>query len=153
MENPTQVSDGSVPAPARGSAAEIISAYAALFASLTTLFCCALPAMLVLLGFGLTSVLIVFTAIPGWESFGVYEMWYFAVCAGLLSGGFYLAYFRQPRQDPTCPVPAGAEKSACSNTTRWNRRILWMSLSLYIVAFVVNFWEITWMRNHGYFNH
>ena len=36
------------------SRSEIVSAYAALFSSVTTLFCCALPAFLVLLGFGLT---------------------------------------------------------------------------------------------------
>ena len=53
---------------------EILSAYAALFVSLTTLFCCALPALLVLLGFGLTSVLTFFTAIPGWESVGAYDI-------------------------------------------------------------------------------
>lgn len=58
---------------------EFVSVYAALFASLTTLVCCALPALLVLLGFGLVGVLTFFTAIPGWESFGVYETGYFAV--------------------------------------------------------------------------
>ena len=153
MENPLRVDDGGVPVPAGGSGVEIISAYASLLASLTTLFCCALPALLVLLGFGLTSVLTVFTAIPGWESFGVYEMWYVAVCAGLLASGFYLSYFRQLKGDPACQVPTGAGRSACSTTTRWNRRILWVSLFLFSLALVVNFWGITWMKNQGYFNH
>ncbi len=39
------------------SVKEVFAAYGALFASVATLFCCALPALLVLLGFGLTSVL------------------------------------------------------------------------------------------------
>ncbi len=73
MDNQPQVNDGGVPAPARGSAVEMISAYAFLLASLTTLSCCALPALLVSFGLGLTNVLIFVTAMPCWESFGVYE--------------------------------------------------------------------------------
>ena len=133
--------------------AEIVAAYAALFASLTTLFCCALPALLVLLGFGLTSVLTFFTAIPGWENFGVYEMWYFAVSGGLLAAGFYLAYFHQAPRNQNCEISEGGTESACSAATRWNRKLLWLSLSLYSLAWVVNTWGIGWMRNHGYFNH
>ena len=130
-----------------------VSAYAALFASLTTLFCCALPALLVLLGFGLTSVLTFFTAIPGWENFGVYEMWYFAATGGLLAAGFYRAFFRQTSRNQNCEVSEGGTESACSTATRWNRKILWLSLSLYSLAIVVNIWGIGWIRNHGYFNH
>ena len=133
--------------------AEVVSAYAALFASLTTLLCCALPALLVLLGFGLTTVLTFFTAIPGWESFGAYEMWYFAVSGGLLTAGFYLAYFRQTPRNQNCEISEGGTESACSTATRWNRKILWLSLSLYCLAWVVNMWGIGWMRSHGYFNH
>ena len=133
--------------------AEIVSAYVALFASLTTLFCCALPALLVLLGFGLTSVLTFFTAIPGWETFGVYEMWSFAVSGGLLAAGFYLAYFHQAPSSQNCAISEGGPESACSTTTRWNRKILWLSLSLYGLAVVVNIWGLGWMKSHGYFNH
>ncbi len=133
--------------------AEIASAYVALFASLTTLFCCALPALLVLLGFGLTSVLTFFTAIPGWETFGVYEMWSFAVSGGLLAAGFYLAYFHQGPRSQNCALSEGGPESACSTTTRWNRKILWLSLSLYGLAVVVNVWGLGWMKSRGYFNH
>ena len=133
--------------------AEIASAYVALFASLTTLFCCALPALLVLLGFGLTSILTFFTAIPGWETFGVYEMWSFAVSGGLLAAGFYLAYFHQAPRSQNCAISEGGPESACSTTTRWNRKILWLSLSLYGLAVVVNVWGLGWMKSRGYFNH
>jgi len=145
--------DGAVGNFRRTSGAEMVSAYAALVASFTTLFCCALPAFLIFLGFGLTSVLVFFTAIPGWETFGVYEMWYFALGGGLLAVGFYLAYFRQAGQVEICEVPVGSHESACSTATRWNRRILWLSLSLYTLAVVLNFWGIGWMRDQGYFNH
>ena len=70
----------------------VLSAYGALFASLTTLFCCALPALLVLLGFGLTSVLAFFAAIPGWQEFGAYDLWLFPVSGALLALGFYLFF-------------------------------------------------------------
>lgn len=137
----------------RTKAREIVSAYAALFASLATLFCCALPALLVLFGFGLTSVLTLFTAIPGWQDFGAYDVWLFPLSGILLAVGFYLAYFRQqPAQGQVCEIPAAGQESACSTATRWNRRILWGTLFLYILAFVMNFWGITWMRTQGYFN-
>lgn len=145
------------PAPSVGGAPrtavkEILTAYASLFASLATLFCCALPALLVLLGFGLTSVLTFFTAIPGWQNFGAYDIWLFPLSGVLLAVGFYFAYFRRPAEGEVCEIPAGGRESACSTATRWNRRMLWFSLSLYSLALVMNFWGIGWMKAHGYFN-
>lgn len=136
------------------SAQEAVSAYLSLFASLATLFCCALPALLVLVGLSLTSVLTFFTAIPGWQNFGQYDIWLFPLCGMLLAGGFYFAYFRQNSlQAEGCEIPAGGRESACSTATRWNRRILWLSLTLYSLALLMNFWGIGWMKAHGYFNH
>ena len=138
----------------RTSVREILSAYAALFASLASPVCCALPALLVLLGFGLTSVLTFFTAIPGWENFGAYNIWLFPLGGILLAVGFYFAYVRQgPSQGEVCEIPAGGQESACSTATRWNRRILWVSLFLYSLALVMDMWGIGWMKAHGYFNH
>ena len=140
--------------PRHSSLREDFSAYLSLFASLATLFCCALPALLVLFGLGLTSVLAFFTAIPGWQNFGAYDIWLFPLCGLLLGVGFYFAYTRQGRlQGEVCEMPAGGRESACSTTTRWNRRILWFSLFLYSLAVVMNFWGIGWMRAHGYFTH
>jgi len=135
------------------SVGEILSAYWALFASVTTLVCCALPALLVLLGFGLTSVLAFFTAIPGWENIGDYTIWFFVVTGMFLAVGFYFAYSRRvAASGEVCEIPDGGAESACSTATRWNRRILWFSLLLYAVAFVMDFWGIDWMRVQGYFN-
>lgn len=132
---------------------EALSAYAGLFASLATLFCCALPALLVLVGFGLTSILTFFTTIPGWRNFGQYDIWLFPLSGVLLAVGFYFAYFgKGATQGEVCEIPAGGRESACSTATRWNRRILWFSLVLYLLALVMNFWGIGWMRTHGYFN-
>lgn len=137
----------------RSSTREIFSAYAALFASLATLFCCALPALLVLVGLSLTSVLAFFTAFPGWQKFGAYDVWLFPLSGFMLATGFYFAYFRQAKlQGEVCEIPTGGREGACSTATRWNRRILWLSLFLYGLALVMNFWGIGWMRTHGYFN-
>jgi len=136
----------------RTGAAEVISAYAGLFTSVTTLLCCALPALLVLLGFGVTSVLTFTTAIPGWEKLGQYTMWLFAVGGLVLPLGFYFAYRRAPGRGVACEIPAGGGESACSTATRWNRRLLWLSLFLYLVALITDMWGMTWMRTHGYFN-
>ncbi|TAM79741.1 MAG: hypothetical protein EPN47_18270 [Acidobacteria bacterium] len=149
-----QQAPGAPAGPPRSSAREMFSAYATLFTALATLFCCALPALLVLLGLSLTSVLAFFTAIPGWQNFGAYDIWLFPLCGALLALGFYFAYFRQTRlQGEACEIPASGRESACSTATRWNRRILWLSLSLYGLALVMNFWGIGWMKVHGYFNH
>lgn len=146
------VPDSAVPVRPTGLR-EVVSAYGALFASVTTLVCCALPALLVLLGFGVTSVLAVLTAIPGWENIGAYAIWFFVVTGVLLGAGFYFAYSRRvPPGGEMCEIPARGSESACSTATRWNRRILWFSLFLYAVAFVMDFWGIGWMRAHGYFN-
>ncbi len=137
----------------RTSVRETLSAHVALFTSVTTLVCCALPALMVLLGFGLTSVLAFFTAIPGWENIGVYTIWLFVVTGVFLALGFYFAYSRRaPASGEVCEIPAGGGESACSTATRWNRRILWFSLFLYVVAFLMDFWGIDWMRAQGYFN-
>ena len=141
------------PRPPRSTAKEIFSTYAALFTSLATLFCCALPALLVLLGLSLTGVLTFFTSIPGWRSFGQYDVWLFPICGALLAVGFYFAYFRQSTQGEACEIPPGGGESACSTATRWNRRILWFSLVLFTLALLMNFWGIGWMRAHGYFSH
>jgi ABC-type arginine transport system permease subunit len=133
---------------------EIFATYGALFASAATLFCCALPALLVLLGFGLTSVLTFFTAIPGWETAGQYTITMFVIGGAVLALGFYFAYRRQRAvEGEVCEIPEGGTESACSTATRWNRRILWFSLFLYTLALVMDVWGIMWMKEHGYFNH
>lgn len=138
----------------QSSTREAISAYLSLFGSLATLFCCALPALLVLIGFGLTGVLTFFTAIPGWQEFGAYDIWLFPLSGVLLAVGFYFAYFRQRETaGEVCEIPAGGRESACSTATRWNRRILWLSVFLYGLALVMNFWGIGWLKAHGHFNH
>jgi mercuric ion transport protein len=146
---PMVESKGPKPANAR----EAVAAYLTLFTSLATLFCCALPALLVLVGFSLTSVLTFFTSVPGWQSFGQYDIWLFPLSGLLLAVGFYFAYFRQNGlQEEACEIPAGGRESACSTATRWNRRILWLSLSLYGLALIMNFWGVGWMKGHSYFN-
>ncbi|MBI4455791.1 MAG: hypothetical protein HY644_07825 [Acidobacteria bacterium] len=137
----------------RATVSEILSVYGALLSSFATLVCCALPALLVLLGFGVTSVLTFLTAIPGWQDFSSYEIWLFPLSGILLAAGFYFAYFRQnPAQGEVCEIAGGGQESACSTTTRWNRRLLWFSVFLYSLALVTNFWGIGWMKAHGYFD-
>ncbi len=135
------------------SVREAVSAYLSLFSSFATLFCCALPALLVLLGLSLTSVTTFFTAIPGWQNFGQHENWYYLLSGALLVLGFYFSYFRRSAPAEVCEISSGRRESACSTATRWNQRILWFSLFLYSLAVVMNFWGIGWMKTHGYFNH
>ncbi len=137
----------------RTSAKEIFSAYAALFASVSTLVCCALPALLVLVGFSLAGVLTFFTSVPGWQSLALYTPWLFLGAGILLAAGFYFSYAHGRQSGgEVCEIPAGGCESACSTATRWNRRILWLSLLLYTLAAVMDTQGIGWMKAHGYFN-
>lgn len=142
---------GTAKATGKSQLRENIVAYAGLFASASTLICCTLPALLVLIGFGLSSVLTFFSMIPGWQALGTYTMRLFPITGVLLALGFYLSFFRV-RTAENCEIPGSGRESACSTATRWNRRVLWLSLDLYLVALVTDFWGIGWMRAHGYFN-
>src|SRR5260370_36292740 len=77
------------------SVREAVSAYLSLFTSFASLSCCALRALLVLLGLSLTSVTAFFTAIPGWPNFGAYDIWLFPLCGLLLAVGLYFPYVRR----------------------------------------------------------
>ncbi len=126
IQNQTLAGQASI---GKKSVKQVIATYGALFASVATLFCCALPALLILLGFGLTSVLTFFTAIPGWEAAGQYTISIFVIGGAVLALGFYFAYRRQRAvEGEVCEIPQGGTESACSTATRWNRRVLWFSL-------------------------
>jgi hypothetical protein len=81
---------------------------AALFASLTTLICCALPAALVALGMGAVMAGLI-TAVPGIVWFGTHKALVFGVAGALLAAsGFWLWRAR------SMPCPADpAQARAC----------------------------------------
>ena len=96
-----------------------------LFASASTLFCCALPAVFVALGAGAAFAGLT-SAFPQLIWLGANKTWVF------LAGGLFLsAAFVLGRSEPNaCEVPADGS-SACEETRSWSRPLLYLSSLLY----------------------
>ncbi len=100
-----------------------------LFASSTTLICCALPILLVSLGLGAVSAAL-FANLPVLMSLAKYKAWMFGVIGGVLALTAWLLF----RPGRACPAdPALAEQ--CENIRRWNIRFYWTSVAVWLIGF------------------
>ena len=100
-----------------------------LFASTGTLVCCALPIVLVTLGLGAT-VAALTSAFPFLVVLSEHKLWVFAFSGLMLALSGWLLY----RPGRSCPADhqLGA---LCDRSHHWNRRIYWLSLSIWLVGF------------------
>ena len=93
----------------------------ALMFSLGTVMCCALPLLLVALGFG--SVVAAMTSGAPWlVTLSHYKAWTFAGSAAVLAVAGWSLY-RPGRQCPREPALA----KACARADRWSQRVWWGS--------------------------
>ena len=100
-----------------------------LFASSTTLICCALPILLVSLGLGAVSAAL-FASFPFLVTLANYKAWMFAGSAGVLAITSWLLY----RPGRACPSdPELAER--CGNIRRRNIRLFQISVGIWVVGF------------------
>ena len=107
--------------------------YLALFTSVGTLLCCALPSLLVLLGLGAT-VASFLSAMPWLVTLSRHKDWVFGVSGGLILGNLVYVYAVTPRlQRAGAACPADAP-DGCTGATRVSRAILWVSLAIYSVG-------------------
>ena len=124
--------------PTRADAAErsrsAMLSYFSLFTSLSTLLCCALPSLLVLIGLGATVASVV-SEIPALVFLSHHKNWVFAIAGTLIGGNFLYLYVVAPKLqlrdgacDPTDPL-------ACQSASRFSRIILWCSGVLYLIGF------------------
>ena len=100
-----------------------------LFASSSTLVCCALPILLVTLGLGAVSAAL-FESIPFLITLAKHKLLVFIVSALMLALGGWLL-FRPGRHCPTDPDLA----AKCESAHRWNTRIWWLSVVLWVIGF------------------
>jgi hypothetical protein len=106
-----------------------LMSFLALFASVGTLFCCALPALLVTLGLSAVVISIV-SAFPWLIPLSRHKEWVF-LGAGLLIGlNSFLVY--RPQKQVACDVEAGQQ--GCEVAVRWNKVVLWLSVGIYAVG-------------------
>ena len=111
-----------------------------LFASSSTLLCCALPITLVSLGLGSVSAAI-FANVPGLKFLAKHEIWLFVFSALVLGFSMWSVY----RPGRACPTDKelGAQ---CQRAERWNKRILKISILIWCVGFTSAFLSVPIMN-------
>lgn len=101
----------------------------ALFASVSTLLCCALPALLIALGAGAVMAGLA-SNIPALIWLSARKEWTFAI-AGLLLA--LAAFLRWRSRNAPCPIDP-AEAHACMQMRRAGGIILWLAVACYAVG-------------------
>lgn len=100
-----------------------------LFASATTLLCCALPILLVSLGMGAVAASLYGEYFPWLQWFGRNEAITFGATALILLIAGWALY----RPDRTCPADPELAK-ACNTTHKWNIRFFWGSVIIWNIG-------------------
>lgn len=106
----------------------VLPATLSLFTSLSTLVCCALPAMLVSLGMGAVMAGLIET-VPQITWLGQYKVWVFSFAGIVLAASGYWQW--RARQLP-CPADP-AKAKACQRL----RQISWVLWGISVAAFLV----------------
>ena len=104
-------------------------AWLVLFASSTTLVCCALPILLVSIGLGAVSASL-FANVPFLVTLAKYKAWMFGASGVLLAVSAWLL-FRSGRACPTDPELA----ALCEKAHRWNVRLFWAAAGIWVIGF------------------
>lgn len=111
--------------------------YFSLFGSFSTLICCALPSVLVLLGLG-TTVASILSAAPWLVNFSHHKVWTFSIAGTLIACSFLVTYVVAPRlrQGEACDAD---DPSTCGEVSKLSRAILWFSAVIWSGGFFVAF--------------
>ena len=109
--------------------------YFSLFSSFSTLICCALPSVLVLLGMG-TVVASVLSAAPWLVSFSRHKSWTFSIAGALIACSFVMTYAIAPRLRGGERCDAD-DPNTCMEVSKMSRVILWCSALIYAGGFFV----------------
>lgn len=101
----------------------------ALFASVSTLLCCALPALLVTIGAGAVMAGLV-SKVPGYVWLTEQKNTLFAIAGVLLAVAFWT---RWATRNAPCPVDP-KQAQACQRIRRLGGVVLWIALAAYLVG-------------------
>ena len=109
--------------------------YFSLFSSFSTLICCALPSVLVLLGMG-TAVASLLSAAPWLVSLSRHKIWTFSIAGTLIACSFVMTYVIAPRlrEGEVCVAD---DPATCGEVSRLSRVLLWVSAIIYGGGFFV----------------
>jgi len=109
--------------------------YFSLFSSFSTLICCALPSILVLLGLG-TTVASLLSAAPWLVSLSRHKIWTFSIAGTLIAASFIMTYVVAPRlrQGEACEAD---DPTTCGEVSKFSRVVLWTSAVIWSGGFFV----------------
>lgn len=109
--------------------------YFSLFSSFSTLICCALPSVLVLLGLG-TTVASLLSAAPWLVSLSRHKIWIFSIAGTLIAASFVMTYLIAPRlrQGEICDAD---DPTTCGTVSKISRILLWGSATIWSCGFFV----------------
>ena len=110
--------------------------YFSLFTSLSTLLCCALPSLLVLLGLG-ASVASTLSFFPWLVTLSRHKVLTFSISGVLIACSLVNTYYIVPRLRREECSPDNP--NACAEASRLSRVLLWISTVIYAVGFFVAF--------------
>jgi hypothetical protein len=109
--------------------------YFSLFSSFSTLICCALPSVLVLLGMG-TAVASLLSAAPWLVSLSRHKIWTFNIAGTLIAASFAMTYVVAPRLQ-WGEVCAADDPTTCGEVSKISRAVLWGSALIWSGGFFV----------------
>lgn len=107
-----------------------------LFASTTTLLCCALPILLVTIGLGAVSAAM-FANIPFLAFLAQHKLWLFLFSFCMLAISAWSVY----RPGRTCPVDP-VEAAQCAKADKWNKRVLMVSIIIWCIGFIAAYLSV-----------
>lgn len=123
------------PAPAQRARRAALLNYFSLFSSFSTLLCCALPSVLVLLGMG-TTVASLLSAAPWLVSVSRHKIWTFSIAGVLISLSFVMTYLIAPRLRAGEACDAD-DPTTCGEVSKVSRVLLWGSAIVWSCGFFV----------------
>lgn len=116
-----------------------------LFTSVSTLFCCALPAFLVVLGLGAVVAGVV-SNFPFLITLSRYKELVFAFAFLIIGVNFYLLYWRRKKEVVSCEYIPGKTETACDVASRLSKIVLWISFALLLIGFFVSYFLLPIMK-------
>jgi mercuric ion transport protein len=121
--------------PVEGARRAALFNYFSLFSSFSTLICCALPSVLVLLGMG-TTVASLLSAAPWLVSLSRHKIWTFSIAGTLIAASFVVTYAIAPRLQRGAVCEAD-DPTTCGEVSKLSRILLWGSAVIWSGGFFV----------------
>jgi mercuric ion transport protein len=124
-----------VDSPERKARRAALLNYFSLFSSFSTLLCCALPSVLVLLGMG-TAVASLLSVAPWLVAVSRHKIWTFSIAGTLIAASFLVTYVIAPRLQAgqSC---AADDPTTCGEVSKASRVVLWGSAIIWSCGFFV----------------